>query len=67
MPRLIDLTATLDPANRAKLPPPLAWAARICSARACAHCQSAPEAAAACEALAPMALRSLCGQGLPLM
>ena len=29
MPRLIDLTATLDPANRAKLPPPLAGAAKV--------------------------------------
>jgi kynurenine formamidase len=29
MPRLIDLTQTLDPANRAKLPPPLAGAAVV--------------------------------------
>lgn len=29
MTRLIDLTATLDPANRAKLPPPLAGAAKV--------------------------------------
>ena len=29
MPRLIDLTQTLDPANRAKLPPPLAGAAKV--------------------------------------
>jgi kynurenine formamidase len=29
MPRLIDLTRTLDPDNRAKLPPPLAGAANV--------------------------------------
>ncbi|MCU0921813.1 MAG: cyclase family protein [Burkholderiaceae bacterium] len=29
MTRLIDLTLTLDPANRAKLPPPLAGAAKV--------------------------------------
>ena len=29
MTRLIDLTMTLDPANRAKLPPPLAGAAKV--------------------------------------
>lgn len=29
MPRLIDLTVTLDPANRARLPPPLAGAAKV--------------------------------------
>ncbi len=29
MPRLIDLTQTLDPDNRAKLPPPLAGAAKV--------------------------------------
>lgn len=31
MTRLIDLTLTLDPANRAKLPPPLAGAAKVVS------------------------------------
>lgn len=31
MTRLIDLTNTLDPANRAKLPPPLAGAAKVVS------------------------------------
>jgi len=31
MTRLIDLTNTLDPANRAKLPPPLASAAKVVS------------------------------------
>ncbi|MEI8158956.1 MAG: cyclase family protein [Burkholderiales bacterium] len=31
MTRLIDLTNTLDPANRAKLPPPLAAAAKVVS------------------------------------
>jgi len=29
MTRLVDLTVTLDPANRAKLPPPLAGAAKV--------------------------------------